>query len=275
MGDYEGARYRALLRHGGGRASSCFVHVLMVALVPRTFPTMITGDEARMKTSIERIARRRSASSGACSSSRACRSARWRCSPAASSPTTKRAARADGACRAGTTARRPGCSIRSGSRPNIPRAASRKPFPFNAYYSEDEVRDRRRRELQARARRHDQGEEAVDAAGALRAAAGLAGHAPHLRRGLERDRQVERRALLRLPRSASAPTPTREVRRLQVRRRLLRPASTWRPRCIRRRMLALQLRRPDPAAEVRLSDEAAHPDQARLQEPEAHRRASS
>ena len=51
-------------------------------------------------------------------------------------------------------------------------------------------------------------QEAVDARRALRAAAGLAGHAPHLRRGLERDRQVGRRALQRLPRSASAPTLT-------------------------------------------------------------------
>ena len=42
MGDYEGARYV----HFAAMAALVFfvlVHVLMVALVPRTFPTMITG----------------------------------------------------------------------------------------------------------------------------------------------------------------------------------------------------------------------------------------
>ena len=37
-------------------------------------------------------------------------------------------------------------------------------------------------------------------------------------------------------------------------------------------LLTLTLRRPGPAAEIRLPDEAAHADQARLQESEAHRR---
>ena len=59
-------------------------------------------------------------------------------------------------------------------------------------------------------------EEAVDAARALRAAPGLAGDAPHLRRGLERDRQVERRALQRFP-AAHRRRPDREVRGVQVR----------------------------------------------------------
>ena len=38
MGDYEGARYRAFLRDGG-LVAFVLVHVVMVSLVPRTFPT--------------------------------------------------------------------------------------------------------------------------------------------------------------------------------------------------------------------------------------------
>src|SRR5260221_119079 len=76
---------------------------------------------------------------------------------------------------------------------------------------------RRRQELQAAGRGPGAGEEALDARPALCAAAGVAGHAPHLRRGLERDRQVERRALLRLPRTDRR-RHHGEVRRLPVRR---------------------------------------------------------
>ena len=48
MGDYEGAR----LLHFFAMAAVAFivvVHVLMVALVPRTFPTMITGRARRAR----------------------------------------------------------------------------------------------------------------------------------------------------------------------------------------------------------------------------------
>jgi DMSO/TMAO reductase YedYZ molybdopterin-dependent catalytic subunit len=42
-------------------------------------------------------------------------------------------------------------------------------------------------------------QEVLDAGRALLAAAGQAGHAPYLRRGLERDRQLDRHAVARLP----------------------------------------------------------------------------
>ena len=53
---------------------------------------------------------------------------------------------------------------------------------------------RRRGPLQADRRRPGREQAAVDAGAALRVAAGDADHAAHLRRGLERDRQMDRRA---------------------------------------------------------------------------------
>ena len=90
--------------------------------------------------------------------------------------------------------RRPGCSIRTRWRRRIPESAITRPFPFNAYYSEDEAPDVDGDKLPARGRRPRRQQEAVDAGGALRAAAGLADHPPCLRRGLERDRLLAGRA---------------------------------------------------------------------------------
>ena len=52
----------------------------------------------------------------------------------------------------------------------------------------------RRQGVEARGARPRRQQEAVDAGRALCAAAGQAGHAPYLRRGLERDRQLDRHA---------------------------------------------------------------------------------
>ena len=94
--------------------------------------------------------------------------------------------------------------------PTYPESAITRPFPFNAYYA----RTKRRRStarLQARGRRPDRQQGAVDARQALRAAAGVADHPPRLRRGLERDRQMAGRAAVRIPAPASAPTRAKYV----------------------------------------------------------------
>ena len=69
---------------------------------------------------------------------------------------------------------------------------------------------------------------------ALRAAAGVADHAAHLRRGLERDRLMAGRAAVGIPAAASAPTPARNMSGSSAPRAIPTP-STWRRRCIRRR----------------------------------------
>ena len=93
----------------------------------------------------------------------------------------------------------------------------------------------RRQGMEARGARPGRQQEVVDARRALQAAAGQADHPPYLRRGLERDRQLDRHAVARFPQAgrrrhaarnmsgSSAPTRTATTRR-----------STWRPRCIRR-----------------------------------------
>ncbi len=104
--------------------------------------------------------------------------------------------------------------------PTYPESMITRPFPFNAYYGIDEVRhvDGDAFRLEVGGMVADQQD--VDAARAARDAADRADHASHLRRRMERDRSMGRRALLRLPR-AHRRRHDREVRRLPVRRRLL------------------------------------------------------
>ncbi len=138
-----------------------------------------------------------------------------------------------------------------------------RPFPFNAYYGEDEIRevdgDAWRLEVTGLVRTSDAGR-----CPSWRAAADGPGHAAHLRRGLERHRQVGRRAVRALP-AACRRRPEREIRRLQVRRRLLHQHRHGH-RAASANAAGAELRRPGVAAEIRLPDEAAHAHQARLQE---------
>ena len=157
-----------------------------------------------------------------------------------------RAERAVRRCRASTTACRRGCSTRTSSRRPIRRARSRgrsRSTPITA-------RTRRRRStggLQARGRRPGREQEAVDARRALRAAAGDADHAPHLRRGLERDRQVERRAAVAISSSASA--PTRRAKYVWFQCADDYSTSIDMPTALHpQTQLDVQVRRPDPAA---------------------------
>ena len=89
--------------------------------------------------------------------------------------------------------------------PTFPESAITKPFPFNAYYDLEEAPTVDGKTLEARGARPGRQQEVVDAGGALQAAAGQAGHAPYLRRGLERDRKLDRHAAARFPQDASAP----------------------------------------------------------------------
>ena len=117
--------------------------------------------------------------------------------------------------------------------PTYPASAITDPFPFNAYYAVDEVRevdgDAWRLELSGACRR----QAPLDAGGPARAAAGEPDHAAYLRRGLERDRPMERRAVPRFPATRSAPTraPAMSASTAPT---TITPASTWRRRCIRR-----------------------------------------
>ena len=120
--------------------------------------------------------------------------------------------------------------------------------------------------LQARGRRPGRQQEAVDARRALCAAAGKADHPPHLRRGLERHRQLDRRAAVRVP-QAHRRRHAREICLVPLRRGLFQhhrhgdgAASTDAD--------DVQVRRRDSAAQLRLPDEVPHADQARLQESE-------
>ncbi|KOT02641.1 oxidoreductase, molybdopterin-binding domain protein [Burkholderia mallei] len=90
-----------------------------------------------------------------------------------------------------------------------------------------------------------------------------------MRRGLERDRPLGRHAVSRIP-APRRRGHEREIRRLQMRGRLLRehrhghraaPADAAR----------IRIRRQAAAARIRIPDEAADADEARLQESEAHR----
>ena len=83
--------------------------------------------------------------------------------------------------------------------PTFPESAITKPFPFNAYYELDDAPDDRRQGLEVRGSRPRRQQEVMDAGGALQAAAGQAGHAAYLRRGLERDRKLDRHAAARFP----------------------------------------------------------------------------
>ena len=69
----------------------------------------------------------------------------------------------------------------------------------------------RRGRLRARGRRPGRQQEDLDARPALRAAAGDPDHPPHLRRGLERDRQMDGRAVLRIPARVGADTRAKYV----------------------------------------------------------------
>src|SRR5262245_12411473 len=64
---------------------------------------------------------------------------RLRSSPAATSRTASRRRTPCARCRASTTALRRGCLIRTGSPPPTRTAGSRNPFPFNAYYEEEDA----------------------------------------------------------------------------------------------------------------------------------------
>jgi DMSO/TMAO reductase YedYZ molybdopterin-dependent catalytic subunit len=134
--------------------------------------------------------------------------------------------------------------------PEFPASRITEPFPFNAYYEENEVRlvDANDYRLEVGGQVKERNLAAVRA---LRPAAGFADHAPHLRRGLERDRQVERPALSRTSSPASAPTRARAMSASSA-RTTTTPASTWPRRCNPQTIMAFRFGDQGAAAEIRL-----------------------
>ena len=213
------ARYVHFFCHGGDRRVPRRPCACMALLVPKSLRAMIRG---RKEATCAASARSSPASIRAAHQGRGQAAAR---SVAAAVPAQRREPRrADAAhrLRHRRRRRRPRSALRKMSQfndwvqarlfnpnrlaPTYPESAITRPFPFNGYYPEERGARRRRGPLQARRRRPGRQQAAVDARPALRAAAGDADHPAHLRRGLERDRQVDRRAAHGVPHAASAPT---------------------------------------------------------------------
>ena len=92
-----------------------------------------------------------------------------------------------------------------------------------------------RQGMEARGARPGRQQEIVDAGRALQAAAGQADHPSYLRRGLERDRQLDRHAAARFPQADRRRHP-RQICLVPVRRhrKATTRRSTCAPRCTRR-----------------------------------------
>ena len=162
------------------------------------------------------------------------------------------------------------CSIRNKLAPKYPESTITRPFPFNAYYSQDEAPEVDGEHLPARDRRPGRQQEAVDARRTLQVAGGFADHAPCLRRRLERDRLLAGRALSDFLKLHRRRLP-RQVCLVPLRRRLFEH-HRHADRAASADTDDAQIRPPDPAARLRLPDQDPHSDQARLQEPEIRHR---
>ena len=140
-------------------------------------------------------------------------------------------------------------------------------FRYNAFFPGCRCAEAFRRRLPLRIVRIDRGQAALDGRADLRAAAGKPDHAPCLRRGMEHDRQVERAVASATFFSRVGADLTAKYVGFQCADgyygsidMATRPASADDH--------GRQIRRRDPAGQIRLSVQSAHPDQARLQEPE-------
>ena len=169
--------------------------------------------------------------------------------PAAQRPVARRTDLADrlrperfrcGAARAGGFLRleRPGAGglvqRHAAWRRPSPRRWRCKDFRYNAWYGAEKRAGPEGGRLSPDAVRPDRQQAAVDGGRTLRPAAGQPGDAPCLRRRLEHDRQMDRRAAEDVP-GAHRRRHHGEICRLRMRRRLLRRHGHGRPRCIRRR----------------------------------------
>ena len=95
--------------------------------------------------------------------------------------------------------------------PTYPESAITRPFPFNAYYPESDAPevDKDDYALEVGGLVDDKKTWTLDRA--LRAAAGDPDHPPHLRRGLERDRQMDRHPLREFLKRVGADTRAKYV----------------------------------------------------------------
>ncbi len=83
--------------------------------------------------------------------------------------------------------------------PTFPESMITKPFPFNAYYDVDDAPEIDGKDWKLEVRGLVDNKKSWTLDELYQAAAGQAGDAPYLRRGLERDRQLDRHAAARLP----------------------------------------------------------------------------
>ena len=155
--------------------------------------------------------------------------------------------------------------------PTYTEAQITRPFPFNAFYGIDEVPEVNGADYKLKISGLVTGTARLDACPNCTRCRRRADHAAYLRRRLERDRPVGRHAVLPSSCGASARTRARNTSASNAPTTTTK-ASTCRPRCIAQTLLTLTYDGQRLPAEIRLSDEAAHADQARLQESEAHRR---
>ena len=149
--------------------------------------------------------------------------------------------------------------------PTYPESAVTRPFPFNAYYPEEDAPEVDKEDYKLEVGGLVDNKKSWTLDRALRAAAGDADHPPRLRRGLERDRQMDGSAVARI----SAPRRRRHAREIclvPLRRRLFH-LDRHADRAASADADDLPVRRRDAAAQIRLPDEGPHPHQARLQEP--------
>ena len=119
--------------------------------------------------------------------------------------------------------------------PTFPESAITKPFPFNAYYDLEDAPTIDGKAWKFEVRGLVDNKKSWTLEELYKLAAGQAGHPPHLRRGLERDRKLDRHAVARFSQVGRRRHP-RQILLVPVRRipRATTHRSTWRPRCIRR-----------------------------------------
>ncbi len=118
--------------------------------------------------------------------------------------------------------------------PTYPPSAITRPFPFNAYYTLDDAPEIDAKDWELEVTGLVAEQEVLEARGALRAAAGDADHAAHLRGRLERDRQLDRRAPERIPEARRRRHAARNMSGFAA-PKVTRRRSTCRRHCIRRR----------------------------------------
>ena len=141
--------------------------------------------------------------------------------------------------------------------PEYPESMITRPFPFNAYYSEDEAPEVDGEQYQLEIGGKVDNKKPWTLAGALQAAGSLADHPPCLRRRLERHRLLAGRAPVRFP-QAGRRRPKRQICLVPVRRGLFEH-HRHADRAASADPTDPQIRSQGSAARLRLPDQDPHP----------------